>query len=87
MASANPSMTSNPLPTSLYESLLLKLVTVLELTQQSEGAVTPQAKQALLQAVRSMYALTFAGSHPPSDQRLQNRHQSSQGTCNESTRR
>lgn len=45
-------MASNPLPTSLYESLLLKLVTVLELTQRPEGTVTPQAKQALLQAVR-----------------------------------
>ncbi|KAF8060854.1 hypothetical protein FPV67DRAFT_1673686 [Lyophyllum atratum] len=43
-------MATNPLPTSLYESLLLKLVTVLELTQKSEGIVTLQAKQALLQA-------------------------------------
>ncbi|KAF5376977.1 hypothetical protein D9615_007210 [Tricholomella constricta] len=43
-------MSTNPLPTSLYESLLLKLVTILELTQNSEGIVTPQAKQALLQA-------------------------------------
>ncbi|KAG6853307.1 hypothetical protein C0991_005316 [Blastosporella zonata] len=38
------------LPTSLYESLLLKLVTVLELTQKAEGIVTPQAKQTLLHA-------------------------------------
>ncbi|KAG5636735.1 hypothetical protein H0H81_006993 [Sphagnurus paluster] len=43
-------MSTNPLPTSLYEGLLLKLVTILELTQKSEGIVTPQAKQALLQA-------------------------------------
>ncbi|KAG5643821.1 hypothetical protein DXG03_009598 [Asterophora parasitica] len=43
-------MSANPLPTSLYESLLLKIVTILELTQKSEGTVTPQAKQALLQA-------------------------------------
>ncbi|KAG6810898.1 hypothetical protein H0H92_009890 [Tricholoma furcatifolium] len=41
---------TNPLPTNLYEGLLLKLVTVLELTQKSEGVTTPQAKQALLQA-------------------------------------
>ncbi|KAG6874122.1 hypothetical protein C0995_005538 [Termitomyces sp. Mi166 len=43
-------MSADSLPTSLYESLLLKLATVLELTQQSEGIVTPQAKQMLLQA-------------------------------------
>jgi len=41
---------SNALPVGLYESLLLKLVTVLELTQTPEGTATPQAKQALLQA-------------------------------------
>jgi hypothetical protein len=46
-------MTSNALPTTLCESLLLKLVTVLELTQRPEGTVTPQAKQTLLQAVRT----------------------------------
>ncbi|KAK2463531.1 hypothetical protein APHAL10511_004282 [Amanita phalloides] len=34
----------------LYQSLLSKLVTVLELTQKPDGVVTPQAKQALLQA-------------------------------------
>ncbi|KAG6916930.1 hypothetical protein DXG01_004691 [Tephrocybe rancida] len=43
-------MSAESLPTSLYESLLLKLTNVLELTQKSEGIVTPQAKQALLQA-------------------------------------
>lgn len=43
-------MSTNPLPTSLYEGLLLKLATILELTQKLEGT-TPQAKQALLQAV------------------------------------
>jgi hypothetical protein len=43
-------MSSNALPTALYEGLLLKLVAVLELTQKPEGTVTPQAKQALLQA-------------------------------------
>lgn len=44
-------MTSNALPATLYESLLVKLVTVLELTQNPGGTVTPQAKQALLHAV------------------------------------
>ncbi|KAJ6473270.1 hypothetical protein C8R45DRAFT_1012832 [Mycena sanguinolenta] len=43
-------MTTNPLPAALFESLLLKLVGVLELTQKPEGIVTPQAKQALLHA-------------------------------------
>lgn len=47
-------MSADRLPTSLYESLLFKLVTVLELTQKSEGIVTPQAKQALLQAVSDL---------------------------------
>ena len=44
-------MTSNPLPVSLYENLLLKLVAVLELTHQEEGIATPAAKQTILQAV------------------------------------
>ncbi|KAL9715663.1 hypothetical protein Ac2012v2_000106 [Leucoagaricus gongylophorus] len=43
-------MTSNPLPVSLYENLLLKLVAVLELTHQEEGIATPAAKQTILQA-------------------------------------
>jgi uncharacterized protein YeaC (DUF1315 family) len=43
---------SNALPIELYESLLAKLVNVLELTQKPEGVVTPQSKQAVLQAVR-----------------------------------
>ena len=47
-------MASNVLPTTLFESLLLKLVTVLELTQKPDGTATPQAKQALLQAVRTI---------------------------------
>lgn len=45
-------MTENPLPISLYEGLFEKLVIVLELAQKKEGVVTPQAKQAILQAVR-----------------------------------
>lgn len=40
------------IPAHLYQSLILKLVAVLELTQSPDGVVTPQAKQALLQAVR-----------------------------------
>ncbi|KIM81750.1 hypothetical protein PILCRDRAFT_821099 [Piloderma croceum F 1598] len=43
-------MASSILPTALFEGLLLKLVTVLELTRRPEGMATPQAKQALLQA-------------------------------------
>ncbi|KAK7053822.1 mediator of RNA polymerase II transcription subunit 9 [Favolaschia claudopus] len=43
-------MSTTPLPAALFESLLLKLVAVLELTQRPEGIVTPQAKQAVLQA-------------------------------------
>ncbi len=39
------------LPSSLYQSLITKLVVVLDLVQQSEGITTPQAKQALLHAV------------------------------------
>ncbi|KAJ7198933.1 hypothetical protein B0H12DRAFT_1156084 [Mycena haematopus] len=50
MASSDASMTTNPLPVALFESLLLKLVAILELTQKSEGIVTPQAKQAVLHA-------------------------------------
>ncbi|KAF8631353.1 hypothetical protein AX15_002439 [Amanita polypyramis BW_CC] len=39
------------LPTDLYQSLLLKLVAILELTRKHDGVITPQAKQSLLQAV------------------------------------
>lgn len=44
--------------TAIYESLLLKLVTVLELTQQSESTPTTQTRQALVQAVRVPSATT-----------------------------
>ncbi|KAJ3756859.1 hypothetical protein F5880DRAFT_1620941 [Lentinula raphanica] len=44
------SSTTNTIPTTVYETLLLKLVTVLELTQNPDGISTPQAKQAVLQA-------------------------------------
>ncbi|KAJ7250297.1 hypothetical protein C8J57DRAFT_1239274 [Mycena rebaudengoi] len=43
-------MGTNPLPAALFESLLLRLAAVLELTQKPEGTVTPQAKQAVLYA-------------------------------------
>ncbi|KAJ7638207.1 hypothetical protein FB45DRAFT_786426 [Roridomyces roridus] len=45
-----PTATDSTLPAVLFSSLLDKLATVLELTQRPEGTVTPQAKQALLQA-------------------------------------
>jgi hypothetical protein len=45
-------MAASTIPNSLYESLLLKLVTVLDLTQNPEGSVTHQGRQMLLQAVR-----------------------------------
>ncbi|PCH33229.1 hypothetical protein WOLCODRAFT_147330 [Wolfiporia cocos MD-104 SS10] len=35
---------------SVFESLLPKLLVILELTQQSENAATPQTKQAIVQA-------------------------------------
>jgi hypothetical protein len=44
-------MSTNTLHNSLFESLLVKLVAILELTQNPEGTVTPQAKQALVRAV------------------------------------
>lgn len=39
-------------PEGLFESIVPKLIAVLEHTQRSDSPVTPQAKQALLQAVR-----------------------------------
>ncbi|RDB24646.1 hypothetical protein Hypma_008247 [Hypsizygus marmoreus] len=69
-------MPANPLPTSLYESLLLKLVTILELTQKSEGIATPLAKQALLQATNDLknsinQAKELAGSLPGGEMLVQ----------------
>ncbi|KAF7301052.1 Mediator of RNA polymerase II transcription subunit 9 [Mycena indigotica] len=43
-------MTTNPLPVALFDSLLPKLITVLELIQGPDGTVTPQARQAVLNA-------------------------------------
>ncbi|KAF9004709.1 hypothetical protein BDQ17DRAFT_1354531 [Cyathus striatus] len=43
-------MSTEPLPNSVYEGLLTKLITVIQLTQQPDGVTTPQAKQVLLQA-------------------------------------
>ncbi|KAF8816672.1 hypothetical protein BYT27DRAFT_7220537 [Phlegmacium glaucopus] len=45
-------MATNGLPITLYEDLLPKLVAVLELTQQTVGISTPQAKQKLLQTTK-----------------------------------
>jgi hypothetical protein len=42
---------SHDLPTSAFDTLLPKLIAILELTQPSEGDLTPQARQALLLAV------------------------------------
>lgn len=44
---------TSTVPSSLYQGLLVQLVTVLELAQRPEGTVTPKAKQELLQAVSS----------------------------------
>lgn len=46
------------IPTRLFSSIIPNLITVLEHTQRAEGVVTPQAKQALLQAVRGVLILT-----------------------------
>lgn len=40
------------IPVRLFSSIIPNLITVLEHTQSAEGVSTPQAKQALLQAVR-----------------------------------
>ncbi|KAI9059573.1 hypothetical protein FKP32DRAFT_1579444 [Trametes sanguinea] len=56
--------------TSLYESLLPKLATVVELATQDQGAFTPQAKQALVRSTKDFkdsvkeaheYATTLPG--------------------------
>ena len=39
------------IPARFFSSLIPNLITVLEHTQSAKGVVTPQAKQALLQAV------------------------------------
>ncbi|KAF9221314.1 hypothetical protein BS17DRAFT_819916 [Gyrodon lividus] len=46
----NADNSDNAIPAPLFAGIIPKLITVLEHTQRSEGAVTPQAKQALLQA-------------------------------------
>ncbi|KAL0578842.1 hypothetical protein V5O48_003166 [Marasmius crinis-equi] len=45
-----PGMTTNPLPTTLFQSLLSKLATILELTQTPDGTSTPQGREAIRQA-------------------------------------
>jgi len=44
-------MAATVFPVSLYENLLPKVVSVLELTQQTEFMTNQEAKQKLLQAV------------------------------------
>jgi hypothetical protein len=39
------------IPAAAFESLLPKLISVLELAQNPQGLVTPEAKRALVQAV------------------------------------
>ena len=54
-APPNPAISaSTPVPSALYETLLLKLVNVLEITRESEGVkVNVEARQRLLTAVSS----------------------------------
>ncbi|KAH0838745.1 hypothetical protein J3R83DRAFT_7110 [Lanmaoa asiatica] len=42
------------IPARLFSSIILNVITVLEHTQSAEGVVTPQAKQALLQATNDL---------------------------------
>jgi len=53
----------NPIPISLYEQLLPKLVNVLELTQNPKqnaaGGLDPEVKQQLLKAVRNEKKITY----------------------------
>uniref|UniRef100_A0A0W0F588 Mediator of RNA polymerase II transcription subunit 9 n=1 Tax=Moniliophthora roreri TaxID=221103 RepID=A0A0W0F588_MONRR len=65
-------MSTNSLPTALFQSLLSKLVVILELTQNPEGIATPQGKQAILQATNDfkaslMQAKELASSLPGGD--------------------
>ncbi|KAK7019640.1 hypothetical protein VNI00_018025 [Paramarasmius palmivorus] len=65
-------MSTNTLPTALFQNLLSKLVTILELTQNPEGIATPQGKQAILQATNDfkaslMQAKELAGGLPGGD--------------------
>ncbi|KAJ3785394.1 hypothetical protein GGU10DRAFT_312957 [Lentinula aff. detonsa] len=53
------SSTLNTIPSTVYDSLLLKLVAVLELTQKPDGISTPQAKQAVLQATNEFKSHLF----------------------------
>nr|GAT49893.1 predicted protein [Mycena chlorophos] len=69
-------MTTNPLPVALFDSLLLKLITVLELIQSPEGTVTPQARQAVLNATNDFkstlsQAKELAVNLPGGDLRLE----------------
>ncbi|KAF9261941.1 hypothetical protein L218DRAFT_1001241 [Marasmius fiardii PR-910] len=43
-------MSTNPLPTALFQNLLSKLAIILELTQSAEGTSTPQGREAIRQA-------------------------------------
>jgi hypothetical protein len=74
-------MGTNPLPAALFESLLLRLAAVLELTQKPEGTVTPQAKQAVLYAVSYSCRSTLQGANQLcTDKRVQKRAEPGKGT-------
>ncbi|KAF7331502.1 Mediator of RNA polymerase II transcription subunit 9 [Mycena kentingensis (nom. inval.)] len=57
----NNATNPNPLPVALFDSLLPKLITVLEEIEKPDGVVTPQARQAVLAATNEFRdALTKA---------------------------
>jgi len=80
-------MAATIFPVSLYEDLLPKIVSVLELTQQTEFMTNQEAKQRLLQAVRSKFEtdvlITLLMSSI--DKRVQERHLPSKRCCDQSS--
>lgn len=63
------SMEANALPTDAFRRLLPALIKVVTTTQENEGPLTPQAKQALLQAVSSLEILGEARVNQARDRR------------------
>ena len=69
---------------SLFEQIITKLIAVLEHSQQSGNTVTPESKQALLQAVRRLAPTHTSGIMSPrriADQRLQENAFAGKGLC------
>jgi len=67
---------SHDLPTSAFDTLLPKLIAILELTQPSEGDLTPQARQALLLATNGFkdalnHAKNLANALPGAELQIQ----------------